>query len=59
MRSKKAVPRRERMFPTVYSTKWPTPLLEKEGCFIPLEQYRELEQKYYKMFKKYRKALTT
>lgn len=55
----KTTPRRERLKPTVVSTLWPESfnLVAKEKsstCFVSVMDYRELERKYFKLFKKFK-----
>ncbi len=56
---KRAKPRREREYPQVarvFSTNFPDQLERHKGtCFVPLEDYNVLMNKYHKMFLRYSK----
>jgi hypothetical protein len=56
---KKAKARRERSWPQterVLSTKFPDGFEQVEGnCYVPFEDFRKLERKYLKLFKRYQK----
>lgn len=53
----KALPRRERVYPAaarVLSTNFPAGFDQFDGkCFVPLEDFRKLENKYLRLFKRY------
>lgn len=57
---KKAKPRRERDWPQterVLSTNFPDGFNQVDGkCYVPLEDFRKLERRYLKMFRRYQKA---
>lgn len=61
---KKALPRRERVYPQAeraFSTNFVDNLFkfaETDGnkCFVPLEDFRVLQKRYVKLFKKYQRA---
>jgi len=52
----KAVPRASRLKPRVFSRNFPKGFDNtNEMCFTTLSHYRELERKYYKLFKRYQR----
>lgn len=57
MSKKKALPRRERKYPQAarcVSTNFPAGIEAiGEKCFVPLADYRELERRYVRLFKRY------